>query len=429
MTPDPEYERSKVNYYNEHDPKAAAWLRALTAAETLPGGDILPGGFVDDRSVADVTAEEIARFTQHHFFAGIGGWARALDLAGWPSSEPVWSASLPCQPFSSAGQQKGKKDERHLWPVFRGLVEQLLPPVIFGEQVASKLALGESTHVTRKRSVECLLAEAGEDTAEEPDWSWFSTVQADLEDLGYVVGASDLPAAGIGAPHIRQRLYWCAYRPGWKPGWMDRSGATGLSTESGAAGGMGDPCGERRQQESRGPLANEGSDGGTRRDRREPHRDNFSGGASEGRGMGNPDCPRLEGRQRPPGSPEGVSPQRASVADELPDSAHGDGRRGERAEETGAGTDEFRRRGPAGGGFWDDVVYLPCADGKARPIKSRVIGVADGISDGVEPVLSGMSPTVPSFRGRTALLRGYGNAIVPEVAAEFIRAVMAAVQE
>ena len=50
----------------------------------------------------------------------------------------MWTASLPCQPFSAAGKRKGTKDERHLWPVFRELVAQCLPPIIFGEQVSSK---------------------------------------------------------------------------------------------------------------------------------------------------------------------------------------------------------------------------------------------------------------------------------------------------
>ena len=37
--------------------------------------------------------------------------------------------------------------------------------------------------------------------------TWLSSVRADLESLGYAVGAADLCAAGVGAPHIRQRLF------------------------------------------------------------------------------------------------------------------------------------------------------------------------------------------------------------------------------
>jgi hypothetical protein len=64
-----------VNYYNEFDPYAAAWLRNLIAAGHLPAGD------VDERSIADVSPADLAGYTQCHFFAGIGGWSRALALA------------------------------------------------------------------------------------------------------------------------------------------------------------------------------------------------------------------------------------------------------------------------------------------------------------------------------------------------------------
>ena len=55
-----------MNYYNEHDPKAAAWLRALIAA-----GHIAPG-IVDTRSISDVQPDELTDYAQCHFFAGIG---------------------------------------------------------------------------------------------------------------------------------------------------------------------------------------------------------------------------------------------------------------------------------------------------------------------------------------------------------------------
>jgi hypothetical protein len=55
-------------------------------------------------------------------------------------------------------------------------------------------------------------------------------------------------------------------------------------------------------------------------------------------------------------------------------------------------------------GPWHDAIWIPCADGKARRIKP-----------GLEPLVDGLP-------GRVALLRGAGNAIVPQVAAEFIMA-------
>lgn len=98
-------------YYDEIDPKAAAWLRQL-----IKNGDITPGE-VDERSITEVTANDIKGYNRVHFFAGIGTWDYALNQAGW-GSDLVWTASLPCQPFSVAGKGLGKSDERHLLPYF-----------------------------------------------------------------------------------------------------------------------------------------------------------------------------------------------------------------------------------------------------------------------------------------------------------------------
>lgn len=67
-------------YYNEIDPYAAQWLRNLVAAGLIPAGEI------DERSITDVQPGDLAGFAQCHFFAGIGGWALALRLAGWPTT-------------------------------------------------------------------------------------------------------------------------------------------------------------------------------------------------------------------------------------------------------------------------------------------------------------------------------------------------------
>lgn len=163
----------KAAYYNEIDPYAAQWLRNLIAA-----GHIAPGD-VDERSIIEVKPDELREYAQCHFFAGIGGWSYALRLAGWPDDRPVWTGSCPCQPFSAAGLQRGAEDERHLWPSFFSLIRERRPASVFGEQVAGAAGL-----------------------------AWLDHVCADLEAAGYAAAAADLCAAGAGAFHIRQRLYW-----------------------------------------------------------------------------------------------------------------------------------------------------------------------------------------------------------------------------
>jgi DNA (cytosine-5)-methyltransferase 1 len=122
-------------YYNEFDSYDAEWLRNLIKAGAIAPGD------VDERDIKDVMPGELMGYTQCHFFAGIGGWPRALRLAGWPDDRPVWTGSCPCQSFSAAGRGKGFADERHLWPYWFHLIRVCRPSTIFGEQVASKLAL------------------------------------------------------------------------------------------------------------------------------------------------------------------------------------------------------------------------------------------------------------------------------------------------
>ncbi len=82
-----------MNYYNEWDKGAAAWLRELIRAGHIPPGD------VDERSITEVTASDLAGYTQCHFFAGIGGWSYALALAGIPATTQLWTGSPPCPAF------------------------------------------------------------------------------------------------------------------------------------------------------------------------------------------------------------------------------------------------------------------------------------------------------------------------------------------
>jgi DNA (cytosine-5)-methyltransferase 1 len=205
-----------VNYYNDNDPQACAWLRELIAAGAIPPGH------VDERSILDVRPEDLDDFHHCHFFAGIGGWPLALQWAGWPGYRSVWTGSCPCQPFSAAGKRKGAADERHLWPVFARLIRECRPECVFGEQVESAIGLG-----------------------------WLDGVCADLEADGYAVGAAVLGAHSVGAPHRRHRLYWVADAGTPGRGALQRPGATdgrpAVEPDGhGDAGGLGDSDSARR---------------------------------------------------------------------------------------------------------------------------------------------------------------------------------------
>jgi DNA (cytosine-5)-methyltransferase 1 len=184
-------------YYNEHDPAAAAWLRELIRRGLIPGGE------VDERSILDVRPDDLRGFTACHFFAGIGGWPYALRLAGWPYDQPVWTGSPPCQPFSPAGKGLSKDDPRHLAPHFVQLVRACRPPLLFGEQVASADVFGRVATAAKRAAGRALGI---------PAWAWWDDLSVRLEAARYAVGAGDISAASVGAPHIRQRCFFGAVR-------------------------------------------------------------------------------------------------------------------------------------------------------------------------------------------------------------------------
>lgn len=204
--------------YNEIDDYAVHWLRAL-----ISQGHVAPGR-VERTGIEHLRPEQVANAKQAHFFAGIGVWSHALRLAGWPDDRPVWTGSCPCQPFSHAGSARGSSDARHLWPAWFALIRECRPSVIFGEQVASKSGR-----------------------------YWLDAVSADLETLGYAVGSADLCAASVGAPHIRQRLFWVAVanRDGRQEFSATRIHVDGQRRDNvsrrGSAVGLGDSDGPRSQ--------------------------------------------------------------------------------------------------------------------------------------------------------------------------------------
>ena len=314
-------------YYNEHDAYPADWIENLAQANHISPGT------VDRRDIRDVRPADLAGFTRTHFFAGIGGWDYALRLAGWPADTAVWTGSCPCQPFSAAGRRKGTRDDRHLWPEWFRLIAECRPPVVFGEQVASADGLG-----------------------------WLDAVCADLENAGYACGAADLCAAGAGAPHIRQRLYFVAHTP------RERHERVGMELLAGQ------PRQENAQTQRRGQDGLADALPAGRPERRPESGDRPSAGGSSNGDVVHADEPRPQGRI-----------------------------------ERGHGTDE-RLAGPAGLGFWSAADWIPCRDEK-RGVVGR-------------PVEPGTFPLAHGVPGRVGRLRAYGNAIVPQVAAIFIRAVM-----
>lgn len=304
-----------MNYYNEWDKGAASWLRELI------NNKLIPYGYVDERSITEVTPSDLEGFTQCHFFAGIGGWPLALKLAGVPASTRIWTGSPPCQPFSVAGKSLGFDDERHLAPAFLRLIRECKPELLFGEQVAA--AIGKH---------------------------WIDFVFLNLEEKGYTCGAAVLPACSVGAPHKRERLFFVAHRLAH-------------------AGGIAD---NKRCEHAQ--------------HRRQDETEQTGVGSSDG-DLVHTDSERLQGEWRDSDSQgrEGQDIRQAGLLN-------------------GAGSES--EPADSNHSFWSGADWLGCRDGKFRPVESGTFPLANGI---------------PARVGR---LRGYGNAIVPQVAAEFVKAFM-----
>lgn len=368
-------------YYNEIDPYAAQWLRNL-----IDAGHIAPG-VVDERSIHDVKPAELKGYTQCHFFAGLGGWSYALRRAGWADDRPVWTGSCPCQPFSSAGLAGGFTDERHLWPFFHFLIEECGPGVVFGEQVASKDGL-----------------------------AWLDLVQTDLEGAGYAFGAVDLCAAGVGAPHIRQRSWFVAERLEHpkSDGWDERRAEPdGRSTAAG--------CGSCGLADTELPERREG----------DLRRATVYGEESERNES--TDCP-------------GQLRETCGLADTTRQQHDRTGDRGEtgRAEHTdggdACGLADTKHQIPSRGrteqldkenGERETVGSNTCSEDVARPTASRPTDhlwrAADWLfcRDGKwRPVEPGTSPLAHGAPARVGRLRAYGNAINVEAAKVFIESYM-----
>jgi DNA (cytosine-5)-methyltransferase 1 len=291
-------------YYNEFNPEAAHMLRQLIA-----DGHVAPGD-VDERSITEVKADDIKGYRQCHWFAGIGGWSVALRLAGWDDDREVWTGSCPCQPFSSAGRQKGKEDERHLWPVWFRLIRESKPQFVFGEQVSAAISHG-----------------------------WWDDVADDLEGEGYTTRAEIRPACSVGAPHKRDRLWFVGNAEYDGQPTMQEPGSEGQAVQH-----------DTQRQDSASEFA----------------------GAGASSDVANAEQPGLEGHAG----------------------------YGERSGEPGREREKQKRSA------WQGGVWIDCPDGRQRLVEPSIRLLADGVQH------------------RKPILHALGNAIVPQVAAAFIKATM-----
>jgi DNA (cytosine-5)-methyltransferase 1 len=440
-----------AHYYNEFSPYPARWLRNLSVA------GLIPSGHVDERDIRTVLAGDVAAFRQCHWFAGVGGWPLALRLAGWPVDRFVWTASCPCQPFSGAGKKKGHADARHLWPDLFRILRECRPPVVFGEQVASPdgllwldgvfadlegegyacwavdcCAAGVASPHIRQRLY--WVADRSGDRLERCRESAGQNPERPSERRGRQRPSLNGPSGGLADADGAQRRADGG-------GNADRSRAGG-DAAVGPPGGRGAACGlahavadGRHQQHG---VSRVETVSGVGRD--QPAHGRRAHWLANSQSRGRVQRPSDDG-----GGVAGVPTQgkRGRPADDchagglgFPLFAGPQGHAGHVDNRDEPGRDDADAGGPvapagANAGPWSNFIVIPCRDGKARRVGAQPGDepLAYGLPARVGPGVAGLVG-LDDVAGRAALRRaksnrvgriaGYGNAIVPLLAAEFV---------
>lgn len=271
---------------------------------------------------------------------------RTFDATGYRGIIDVLTGGFPCQPFSTAGRRKGTGDDRYLWPEMLRIIGEVRPGWIIGENVLGLLNWGRGMV--------------------------FEQVLTDLEAKGYEAWAHILPAAGVGAPHQRYRIWFVAHAGrefgnGWKGakvGGVGEGASTKWEKAANVAGGL---C-------PAGIIADANSD-----ECQTGHPEHGQQGISAFADGGEADVPNADGD----GRSEGGLYQGQSKA-------------------TGQNIGQYHSR--HGGNAWENFPAEPavCAGNDGLPTR------LDGI-------------TFSKWRDQS--LKGAGNAIVPQVVLEIFKVI------
>lgn len=293
----------------------------------------------------------------------------------------VISGGFPCQPFSVAGKQRGKEDDRYLWPEMVRVIKELRPTWVVGENVAGIIRMAL------------------------PD------ILSELEACGYRTRTFLIPACAVGARHRRYRVAIVGYAEhnGLSAtavtgsikktgrGQQERQEAPRKLTRTGEPGNSEDVANTKSARDRKLPDV-QYSDGAGRKEQHlseEPDREEFPcRGCDEGKVC------NTTGKGLPDGTVQPMGGQGASEPEsQRPDSYVSNSESGREQQYIGIRT-ETRR---------------PSSD-SGRPTQSRLGGMADGLPDwvdgywDVEPDIPRVTTGIPH---RVEKLKGLGNAVVP----------------
>lgn len=160
--------------YTDIDPFCCKVLRARVSDGGLPYGDVL------EKDIREIDSNDLEGYRQIHLFAGIGGFGLAQKWSGFDGD--LVTGGFPCQDISVAGRGEGIEGSRSgLWSEMSRIIGLIRPRYVLVENVSALLSRG------------------------------LDRVLGDLSQIGYDAEWHCIPAAAVGAPHRRDRVWIVAY--------------------------------------------------------------------------------------------------------------------------------------------------------------------------------------------------------------------------
>ena len=147
------------------------------------GGFDLAAQWMGWNNIFQVEKDDWCRKVLAKNFPKTERFADIKDFTGYEYTNriDVISGGFPCQPFSVAGQRKGKDDDRYLWEEMLRVIATIKPTYVVGENVTGIIGLA------------------------------LDTVLSDLEAQDYTTETFIIPACSKNAWHRRDRVWIVAY--------------------------------------------------------------------------------------------------------------------------------------------------------------------------------------------------------------------------
>lgn len=337
----------------------------------------------------------------------------------------VLSGGFPCQGFSVAGLRLGTDDNRYLWPSYLRAIDEIQPDWVVGENVTGILSMEDKSGIYRdvfakvdhRKITRLYPVDYYQAIYTRQAKMLVNSICESLEERGYEVQTFAIPAASVGAPHKRERIWFIAHR--------------------------GRIAGDRGQGEQFGNSVNNREDG-----KREEAADQFERSHKAGIDTNSSDT-RAEGMHR--GGEDGIHESQPTPNTQARIKPGCTGRRRDATDTIGNGSaksgseyqsEQFDKNGEEGSipadanepgsqehaRRWCRSVFestesykgsKPGRDNSARigwenwPTKPPICSGNDGISERLDAI------TFSKWRNES--IKGAGNALVPQIPFEFFK--------